>query len=43
MSKVGVPFPATLTDALTVTAQALVSWRGNHYSVPPELAAIPFN
>lgn len=32
------PFPATLSDTRTVTAQALVSWRGNHYSVPPELA-----
>ena len=31
------PFPATLTVARTVSAQALVSFRGNRYSVPPEL------
>jgi transposase len=32
------PFPATLTATRAVSAQALVSWRGNRYSVPPELA-----
>jgi len=32
------PFPAVLTVPRTATAQALVSFRGNHYSVPPELA-----
>lgn len=32
------PFPATITEQRTVSAQALVSWRGNFYSVPPELA-----
>jgi transposase len=32
-------FPATLTTERTVSAQALVSFRGNRYSVPPELAA----
>ena len=32
------PFPAVLTVARTATAQALVAFRGNHYSVPPELA-----
>jgi hypothetical protein len=32
------PFPAVLNVARTVSAQALVSWRGNRYSVPPELA-----
>jgi transposase len=32
------PFPATLTVERTVSAQALVSFRGNRYSVPPELA-----
>ena len=31
------PFPATLVVARTVSAQALVSFRGNRYSVPPEL------
>ena len=31
------PFPATLTVTRTVSAQALVSFRGNRYSVPPEL------
>lgn len=32
------PFPATLTEPRVVSAQALVAWRGNYYSVPPELA-----
>jgi transposase len=32
------PFPATLTLERTVSAQALVAYRGNVYSVPPELA-----
>ena len=31
------PFPATLTEQRVVSAQALVAWRGNYYSVPPEL------
>ncbi|WP_163568718.1 Mu transposase domain-containing protein [Fodinicola feengrottensis] len=33
----GVVFPAELSDERTVTAQGLVSWRGNSYSVPPGL------
>jgi Mu transposase, C-terminal domain len=32
------PFPATLSVSRTVSAQALVSFRGNRYSVAPELA-----
>jgi transposase len=32
------PFPAILAVERTVSAQALVAFRGNHYSVPPELA-----
>lgn len=32
------PFPATITEPRTSSAQALVAWRGNFYSVPPELA-----
>ncbi|MGH3098319.1 MAG: IS21/IS408/IS1162 family transposase [Streptosporangiales bacterium] len=32
------PFPATLAVTRIVSAQALVSFRGNRYSVPPELA-----
>jgi transposase len=32
-----VPFPAEITAARTVTAQALVAFRGNTYSVPPGL------
>jgi hypothetical protein len=32
------PFPATLTVERVVSAQALVAYRGNRYSVPPELA-----
>jgi len=33
------PFPATLSVERTVSAQALVAFRGNRYSVPPELTA----
>jgi hypothetical protein len=32
------PFPATITVTRTASAQALVSFEGNRYSVPPELA-----
>jgi hypothetical protein len=32
------PFPAILTVERTVSAQALVAFRGNRYSTPPELA-----
>jgi transposase len=32
------PFPATVTEQRVASAQALVAWRGNFYSVPPELA-----
>lgn len=32
------PFPATLTESRIVSAQALVAWRGNRYSVAPQLA-----
>ncbi|GAA4289039.1 hypothetical protein GCM10022262_34000 [Georgenia daeguensis] len=32
------PFPATVTVPRKVSAQALVAYRGNFYSVPPELA-----
>ena len=30
-----VPFPAVIEDGRKVTAQALVAWHGNQYSVPP--------
>src|SRR5690606_42086679 len=30
--------PATITEERTVSAQAVVAWRGNFYAVPPELA-----
>jgi hypothetical protein len=30
-----VPFPAVLEDERVVSAQALVAWHGNSYSVPP--------
>src|SRR6266498_3789108 len=30
-----VPFPAVIEDTRAVSAQALVSWHGNFYSVPP--------
>ncbi len=29
------PFPAVIEDIRVVTAQALVAWHGNSYSVPP--------
>ncbi|WP_241548922.1 Mu transposase domain-containing protein [Gordonia alkanivorans] len=32
------PYPATVTEMRTVSRQALVAWRGNQYSVPPEAA-----
>ena len=37
------PFPASLTVARKVTAQALVAFRGNRYSTPPELAGTIVN
>jgi transposase len=37
LAPVPAPFPAVLTVARVVSAQALVSFRGNRYSVPPEL------
>jgi transposase len=37
------PFPATLTVERKVTAQALVAFRGNRYSTPPELAMMTVN
>ncbi len=37
------PFPATITEQRVVCAQALVAWRGNFYSVPPELARAQVN
>jgi hypothetical protein len=33
-----VPFPAVIEDPRVVSAQALVSWHGNSYSVPPGTA-----
>ncbi|MGV9671703.1 IS21/IS408/IS1162 family transposase [Gordonia sp. NPDC003504] len=32
------PYPAVLTESRRVSRQALISWRGNQYSVPPEFA-----
>lgn len=32
------PYPATITETRVVSAQALVAWRGNRYSVTPQLA-----
>jgi hypothetical protein len=37
LGPVPAPFPATLSVTRIVSAQALVSFRGNRYSVPPEL------
>jgi transposase len=33
------PYPVIVTEPRTASRQALVSYRGNRYSVPPELAA----
>jgi transposase len=33
------PYPVIITETRTASRQALVSYRGNRYSVPPELAA----
>jgi transposase len=33
-----VPYPVIITETRTVSRQALVAYRGNRYSVPPELA-----
>jgi transposase len=38
LAPVPAPFPATITVTRTVSAQALVAFEGNRYSVPPELA-----
>ncbi|MCF6745202.1 transposase [Blastococcus sp. KM273128] len=38
LAPVPAPFPAVLTAERRVSAQALVAYRGNFYSVPPELA-----
>jgi hypothetical protein len=38
LAPIPTPFPAVLRVERTVSAQALVSFRGNRYSVPPELA-----
>ncbi|APZ33051.1 transcriptional regulator [Microbacterium aurum] len=32
-------FPVVVAEERTATRQALIDWRGNRYSVPPELAA----
>jgi len=37
LTTVPAPFPAVLVVARIVSAQALVSFRGNRYSVPPQL------
>lgn len=34
-----VVFPVIVTEERTATRQALIDWRGNRYSVPPQLAA----
>lgn len=34
-----VVFPVVIIEERTATRQALIDWRGNRYSVPPELAA----
>lgn len=34
-----VVFPVIITEERAATRQALIDWRGNRYSVPPELAA----
>jgi hypothetical protein len=34
-----VPYPVIVSESRTASRQAMVSYRGNRYSVPPELAA----
>ncbi len=34
------PYPVVLVETRVVSRQALVSYRGNRYSVPPELADV---
>ena len=36
-------FPVVVTEHRTVSRQALIHWRGNRYSVPPELAMATVN
>ena len=31
----GTPYPAVIEDSRQISPQALVSWKGNLYSVPP--------
>ncbi len=33
------PYPVVLSEPRTASRQSLVAYRGNRYSVPPELAA----
>ncbi len=33
------PYPAILAEPRVASRQAMISWRGNRYSVPPELAS----
>jgi len=35
------PYPVIVTEERTASRQALVAYRGNRYTVPPELAAAP--
>ena len=38
-----IAFPVVVTEQRTVSRQALIHWRGNRYSVPPELAMATVN
>lgn len=38
LAAVPAPYPVVIAEARTASRQALVSYRGNRYSVPPELA-----
>lgn len=38
LAAVPAPYPVVITEARTASRQALVAYRGNRYSVPPELA-----
>ncbi len=38
LAAVPAPYPAVITETRAASRQALVSYRGNRYSVPPELA-----
>jgi hypothetical protein len=39
LGSLAAPYPVILAEVRVASRQSLVAWRGNYYSVPPELAA----